>query len=337
MLARVTPPERVSVVVPVYNGAGTLAELVERIGSALAGHELEIVLVNDGSDDASWARIQELARANPKVRGLDLSRNFGQHNALLAGVREATGSLVVTLDDDLQHPPEEIPVLLAALGDDVDLIYGTPAIRHHGLWRNVASRLVRIGLQSAVGSPMAAVVSPFRVFRVELRDAFDTFGGPYVSLDVLLSWATTRFQSIPVAHADRAAGTSTYTFRKLVSLALTMLTGFSTRPLRIASLVGLLATMFGLLVLAYVVVRLFVSGNPVPGFPFLASIVAILSGAQLLTLGVIGEYLGRVHTRSMNKPAYVVRTATGTESRGADALAPAHDDHNGGGRSGEQR
>ena len=135
--------------------------------------------------------------------------------------------------------------------------------------------------------------------------------GPFVSLDVLLSWATTKVGAVEVEHSERAVGASTYSFGKLVSLALTMLTGFSTRPLRIASLVGLATTVFGVLILVYVVVRFVVEGNPVPGFPFLASMIAIFSGAQLFALGIIGEYIGRMHVRTMSQPAYVVRREVG--------------------------
>jgi len=273
----------------------------------------EIVLVNDGSVDGSWRRIVELAAAHPSVRGLELSRNFGQHNALLAGVRAARGDVIVTLDDDLQHPPEEIPKLLTQLGTGVDLVYGTPAVRQHKPWRNLSAHLVRVGLKSAAGAEFAASVSPFRAFFADLRHAFESFAGPYVSVDVLLSWATTRVGAVEVDHAERAVGASTYSFGKLVSLALTMLTGFSTRPLRVASLVGLAATAFGLLTLVYVIVRFVIDGNPVPGFPFLASMIAIFAGAQLFALGIIGEYIGRMHVRIMSQPAYVVRREVGAD------------------------
>ena len=303
---------RVSVVVPVYNGAATLEELVTRVERALPDAELEVVLVNDDSADDSWRRIVRLAASNPAVRGLDLARNFGQHNASLAGIRAARGDIVVTLDDDLQNPPEEIPRLLERLDEGYDVVYGTPIERQHAFWRNVAAWLIRLSLRSTMGHEVAASVSPFRAFRTDLRDAFESFSGPDVSVDVLLSWATSRFAAVRVAHAEREAGRSTYSFGKLVSLALTMLTGFSTRPLRLASLIGLASTFFGLLVLVYVLGRLIVEGNPVPGFPFLASLIAIFSGVQLLTLGIIGEYLGRVHARTMDRPAYAVRDEVGS-------------------------
>ena len=292
-----------SVVVPVYNSAGTLDALVDRIGRALDGRDHEIVLVNDASTDESWAKVVELAAGRFEVRGLDLARNFGQHNALLAGIRAARGAVIVTLDDDLQNPPEEIPRLLARLEEGYDVVYGTPNVRQHKRWRNVAARLMRYSLRSSMG-PVAELVSPFRALRTQLRDTFASFAGPDVSIDVLLSWSTSRFSSVEVEHAERSSGPSTYSFGKLASLALTMLTGFSTRPLRIASLLGLVSTFLGLLVLVWVVVRLVVDGNPVPGFPFLAAMIAIFSGTQLLTLGIIGEYLGRVHVRTMDRPAY---------------------------------
>jgi undecaprenyl-phosphate 4-deoxy-4-formamido-L-arabinose transferase len=306
------PLDLVSVVVPVYNSAGTLETLVDRIQHALDGRDHEVVLVNDGSTDASWEEVLRLASARPGVRGLDLARNFGQHNAILAGIRAARGGIVVTLDDDLQNPPEEIPRLLDRLGEGYDVVYGTPIVRRHRYWRNVAARMVRYSLRSSMGD-VAASVSPFRAMRTPVRDAFASFAGPYVSIDVLLSWGTSRFSSVDVAHAEREAGPSTYSFGKLASLALTMLTGFSTRPLRVASLLGLVSTLLGLIVLVYVVVRLIVEGNPVPGFPFLAAMIAIFSGAQLLTLGIFGEYLGRIHVRTMDRPAYAIRQQVGAD------------------------
>jgi len=314
----------ISVVVPVYNGAATIDELVDRVSAALEGRRLEVILVNDGSTDASWSRIVERSRGNANVRGLDLARNVGQHNALLGGIRAARGDVVVTLDDDLQNPPEEIPRLLARLVEGYDVVYGTPRERHHSAWRNAAAWLIRYSLRSSMDRDVASWVGPFRAFRTQLRDAFGPFAGPYVSIDVLLSWATTRFSSVPVEHSDRASGSSTYTFGKLLSLALTMLTGFSTRPLRLASLLGLASTFLGLLVLVYVLARYFVDGNPVPGFPFLASMVAVFSGVQLLTLGIIGEYVGRIHVRTMDRPPYAIRDEVGFADRVAlsDAASP---------------
>ena len=302
-----------SVVVPVYNGAGTLSALVDRVDSVLEAIDYELVLVNDGSDDRSWEQIETLAAEHPRTRGIDLMRNYGQHNALLAGIRAAEGDVIVTIDDDLQNPPEEIPKLLAELARGNDVVYGTTSLGHYGLWRGFATRLTKLALRGAVGNEIAANVSAFRAFRTELRDAFADYAGPHVSIDVLLSWGARRYGWVPTAHHARGEGRSSYTFGRLATHALNVLTGFSTRPLRIASLIGLAFTLFGLVVLAVVLVSYIVRGGSVPGFPFLASLIAIFSGAQLLTLGIIGEYLARMHMRMMDRPPYSVRRETDAE------------------------
>ena len=305
-------PGSLSIVVPVYNGATTLHALIERLEAVVAelGEEHEIVLVNDGSADDSWAVIERLAVEHERVRGIDLMRNYGQHNALLAGIRAARHPIVVTLDDDLQNPPEEMPKLLARLDEGFDVVYGASHTPQHGLLRNLATKVTKLALRGVIGGGVAADVSAYRAFRTELREAFGDFAGPYVSIDVLLSWGTTRFASVPVRHDARVEGRSSYSLARLATHALNVLTGFSTRPLRIASLIGLAFTLVGVLVLVLVLVRYLASGRVVPGFAFLASIVAIFAGAQLLTLGIIGEYLARMHVRIMDRPTYSVRDET---------------------------
>ena len=305
----------ISAVVPVYRSAGSLAELHRRLTAALEAlaAEHEIVLVEDGGGDGSWAAIQELARADPRVHGVRLSRNYGQHNALLAGIRRARLELIVTLDDDLQNPPEEIVKLVERLTDDVDVVYGTPAAEQHGFLRDQASRMTKLALQTAMGAETARRVSAFRLFRTRLRDGFAGYRGPYVSIDVLLTWSTTRFTFVIVRHEPRTLGASNYTVRKLITHALNMVTGFSTLPLQIASVIGFLFTAVGVLVFGYVLVNFFVNGSAVPGFAFLASIIAIFSGAQLFALGIIGEYLARMHFQTMNRPTYLVGEATDDE------------------------
>jgi undecaprenyl-phosphate 4-deoxy-4-formamido-L-arabinose transferase len=307
------PSPSVSVVVPVFNSEQTLDALVARLDAVLANasSNFEIILINDGSHDGSWNVVQQLAETYPAVRALSLMRNYGQHNALLAGIRSAQYGLIITIDDDLQNPPEEIPQLLAKLADGFDVVYGVPAHEQHGFLRDLASQVTKITLQGAMGAETARNISAFRVFRTELRQAFSNYRGSFVSIDVLLTWATTRFTALTVRHEPRAAGTSNYTLRKLVIHALNMMTGFSTLPLQLASLIGFTCTLLGLLVLLFVIGRFIISGGSVPGFPFLASIIAVFSGAQLFALGIIGEYLARVHFRMMDKPAYAVREDTG--------------------------
>ena len=303
------PKPSISIVVPVFNSEQTLAQLVARLDPVLreSARAFEIILVNDGSRDRSGVVAAELARSHPFVRAIGLMRNYGQHNALLAGIRLARHEVVVTIDDDLQNPPEEIPSLLGQIAAGIDVVYGVPEREQHGLLRDLASQITKLTLQNAMGADTARKISAFRAFRTDLREAFRDYRGSFVSIDVLLTWATTRFTAVVVRHDPRAAGVSNYTLGKLVIHALNLMTGFSTLPLQIASFIGFGCTLFGLAVLVFVVGRYFIQGGSVPGFPFLASIIAVFSGAQLFALGIIGEYLARVHFRIMDKPSYTVR------------------------------
>jgi len=245
-------------------------------------------------------------------------RNYGQHNAVLCGIRLARNEVIVTLDDDLQHPPEEIPKLLEKLTDDTDVVYGPPAQETHGLWRDMAIQVTKMALQSAMGAPIARKAGPFRAFRTKIREAFSGYDGPYVSVDVLLTWGTTRFDAVPVRHEPRTLGKSNYTFRKLVTHAINMITGFSTLPLQISSMVGFAFTVLGTVALFYVVIRYLIEGGSVPGFSFLASMIAIFSGAQLFSLGIIGEYIARMHARSMQHPTYTIAETTRPATAGVE-------------------
>jgi undecaprenyl-phosphate 4-deoxy-4-formamido-L-arabinose transferase len=303
-----------SVVVPVYRSETILPELVRRLEGVLPAiaANYELMLVNDSSPDGSWLLINQLAAERPWVRAINLMRNYGQHNALLCGIRAAQHGVIVTMDDDLQHPPEEIPKLLVVLHQGYDVVYGRPSQEQHGLLRDLASLTTKLALQNMMGAEIARQVSAFRVFRAEVANAFRHYEGSFVSIDVLLTWGTDRFGATAVRHEPRKGGVSGYTLRKLLTHAMNMMTGFSTLPLQMASLVGFAFTLFGFGVLCYVVVRYFLQGTPVPGFPFLASIIALFSGAQLFALGIIGEYLARMHFRSMQKPPYAIRGEVGS-------------------------
>lgn len=304
-----TPFSGLSVVIPVYNSAEMLPGLVDRLGRVLeqVASAFEVILINDGSRDASWQIIKQLSRKHAWVVGIDFMRNYGQHNALLSGIRIARYPLIVTMDDDLQHPPEEIPTLLSGLDAGLDVVYGTPLHPQHGLWRDLASSVTKYALQSTMSAETASQVSAFRVFRTRVRDAFENYRGSSAAIDVLLTWGTTRFGAVPVRHEPRASGVSNYTFRKLVTHALNMVTGFSTVPLHLATIVGFAFILFGILVLIYVIGRYLITGGSVPGFPFLASIIVIFSGAQLFALGIFGEYLARMHFRLLDRPTYLIR------------------------------
>jgi len=318
-------PRGLSVVIPCYRSAGSIGLVVEALRPILAAQApaFELILIDDASPDDTGAVIAALAATHPEVTAISLSRNYGQHAALLCGIRLARFDVIVTMDDDLQHPPAELPKLLAALTDDVDVVYGSPAAEPHGLFRGVASRVTKWVLQGAMGAATAGKASAWRAFRTRLRDAFAQFRGAFVSIDVLLTWGTQRFTHVTVRHDARTIGTSNYTFRKLVTHAVNMMTGFSTIPLQLASWIGFLLTGFGALIFAYVVVTTVIEGGSPPGFPFLACLIAVFSGAQLLCLGIIGEYLGRAHFRLLDRPSYQVRSAVLGAARAASGDAKA--------------
>jgi undecaprenyl-phosphate 4-deoxy-4-formamido-L-arabinose transferase len=307
-----------SIVIPVYNSAAILPTLIERIAQARAqiADACEVILVNDGSRDASWQIICEQAQKYPWVRGLNLLRNFGQHNALLAGIRTARFEIIVTMDDDLQHPPEEIPKLIAKLNEGYDLVYGTPELARHDFWRVLASGLTRIVLRGVLPPQISDTGSSFRAFRAYLREVFAQYASPFVTIDVLLAWGTRRLASVRVHHATRLKGKSTYSFLKLLVLAADVTTGFSTWPLRLASLIGFAFTLVGVGVFLYTLILYLIEGGSVPSLRFIGSIVAFFAGAQLFALGIIGEYLARIHLRMMGRPAYIVREQTNLPSEG---------------------
>jgi undecaprenyl-phosphate 4-deoxy-4-formamido-L-arabinose transferase len=274
----------------------------------------EVILVVDSSDD-TWDVASALACKYEPVQALRMARNYGQHNALVAGVRAARYDVVITMDDDLQHPPEEIPKLVAALTDDLDLVYALFEAEEHGAVRNFLSRAAKAGVFRAMGVQDASLLSAFRIFRTFLRAGFDRVQGPDVSVDVALSWATTRVGAVTVRMDDRAEGRSGYTFRSLVKHALNMMMGYTTKPLRLVTYLGFLIGVCGVLLAIRLLWLYFHGDTKVAGFTTIATMVAIFSSAQMIAIGVLGEYLGQLHSRGMGRPTYVVRERVGAPTR----------------------
>jgi undecaprenyl-phosphate 4-deoxy-4-formamido-L-arabinose transferase len=268
----------------------------------------EIILVVDGSPDDTWAVAHGLALRGGPVRAIRLARNYGQHNALIAGVRAARYDAVVTMDDDLQHPPEELPTLLSALTDDVDLVYGVARDEEHGLLRSLASRAVKAGL--AFGAHDTRRMSAFRAFRSFLRNGFDLVNGPHISVDVALSWGTTRVRAVPVRMDERTQGTSGYTVRTLIRHTVNMVVGYSTTPLRLVTYLGFLVGAAGLVLFARLIWSYFTGSTTVAGFTTISAMVAMFSSVQMIATGILGEYVGRIHTNGIGRPTYVIRERT---------------------------
>jgi glycosyltransferase involved in cell wall biosynthesis len=297
----------VSLVCPVYCSAQTLRILVDQICTCLNGaYKFEILLIDDRSTDSSWLEILQISKENSTVRGIRLGRNVGQHGALLAGIRSARFDKIVTIDDDLQNPPSEVIKLVQALDSNGGVVYGVSADVKQKLWRKASSVGAKQLFKKFLGFDSAVNISSFRAFETNLRDAFSGEIGPSVSIDSLLTWSTSTFCSIDVQHHPRLQGKSHYSFRKLVRFMIDTATGYSVVPLRLATTLGSIVTILGFVMFLWVTLRPLLTGVSVPGFPLLAASLAIFSGTQLLVLGILGEYIGKMHFRVMNKPSYVI-------------------------------
>lgn len=316
-----------SVVVPVYRSEKSLEPLIDRLLPVLDsfGTPFEVVCVNDGSPDRSWEVLAALVDRWPgKIVAVNLMRNFGQHAALLCGIRAARFGVVVTMDDDLQHPPEEIGKLLAALRTGHDVVYATPQRERHGLFRNVASVATKRALEWATGVPIFSKISAFRAFRTELRDAFANFEGPAMSIDVLLTWGTSKFGTVETRRDARVHGKSNYTFGKLVLHTLNMVTGFGATPLRLVFYLGAIVAALGMFGLLGQLLAAAIVGSA-GASAWLAAWTTFLLGLNLLSMSAIGEYLGRIHPHAISRPGYVIREAIDATTSVSQAdNAPAH-------------
>ena len=302
---------RISIVVPVYNGSDTIQLLTEEVEKTLASiaDEFELVLVNDGSSDNSWDVISELALKYSWVRGVNLMRNYGQHNATLCGIREARYEIIVIMDDDLQNPPREIPKLIEKLNEGYDVVYGVAHKRQQAWWKNLASVIVKRAISYVMGLRTVRDIGAFKAFRADIRKSFKDFRSPDVLVDVLLSWGTSRFASVKVDEAPRTIGKSNYNLIKLIKVSLLVLTSYTTIPLRLASIMGFSFTLLGMGIFIYVL-AIYLTAGSIPGFSFLASTITIFSGVQLFALGIIGEYLARVFERTGGKHTYTIGLTT---------------------------
>ena len=314
-------PFALSIVVPVYNGATSVGELVGELSRLKVEGGLEIVLVNDASRDESLKVCRELVRtASVPVTLVDLSRNFGEHNAVMCGLAHARGDYVITMDDDLQNPPEEVVRLFEHTRDGgFDVVYTYYAVKEHAAWRNWGSTFTNWCADRLLDKPPGLYLSSFRCISGFVCERLTPYAGPYPYVDGLIFQITHNVGRLQVRHLPRAVGRTNYTLRRLVRLWLSMFLNFSVMPLRISTLSGLAVGALGVLGILFVLVEAIFFDRAVAGWASLMVTVLILSGVQLVILGVIGEYLGRMFLTANQKPQYMVRTVWRRDADGAVA------------------
>ena len=304
-----SPVLDLSIVVPVYNSACTLPQLLARLSEVIAPITslYEIILVDDGSRDNSWTVMQSLREHYSEHLVLvQLMRNYGQHNTLMCGLGLARGEYVITMDDDLQNPPEEIPKMLQHIKrENLDLVYGCPDTRNHAAWRNLGASIVWQFYRAVFHNPVTP--TPFRIMRHQLAHSVMFYDLNFTYLDGLLAWCTTRIGAVEVEHHARTQGSSGYSLGKLLQLALNLDTNFSLIPLQVVSALGFVTATSGFLAGTYYLLQFLAANIVIPGYASTIIAILILGGVQLLALGVIGEYLGRLHLNVNRKPQYVIR------------------------------
>lgn len=296
-----------SIIIPVFQPTKKLQKLLTNIDYQYNTKKVyEIIIVDDSDCDKSWTFINTFINCSNR-KSIQLTKNFGQHGAILAGLSSAKGKYIITIDDDGQHDPEELGRLMAAMDDGVDVVYGYPLISHHARWRNWSSQISKFILSKITGIYHMRHISAFRIFRTEcLKTEYAELGSD-VNIDVMLSWVTSRFQAVGVRHHARTEGQSGYSFFRLLKHMSNLYIGYTTVPLRIVTITGLVAFTVGVLLMVYVIYKFYTSNNVVPGFAFTAVTIILFSGLQMISLGIIGEYIARIHILTNKKPAFVVK------------------------------
>jgi len=302
----------ISIVIPVYGSEKILPVLVSEIDKEMKKNnkKYELILISDNSPDNSWNIIEKLSLKYKTIKGLLLRLNAGQHNAIMAGLSIAKGNVIVTLDDDLQHSPADIVKLSNKIDEGYDAAYANFRTRKHPLWKILGSKINNAVATFLIKKPIDLYLSPFRAFNSDIKDEMLRYSGPYVYIDGLILASTRNIFSVSLNHHQRYEGKSHYNFKKSLSLWIKMATNFSITPLRISSFLGIFFSVLGLLFAILLVIQKFTLNAMPIGWSSLIVTVLIIGGIQLLVLGMIGEYLGRILITLNNKPQYIISKKT---------------------------
>ncbi len=297
-----------SVVVTVYKSAGTLKVLTERLIKVLEsyGDSFEILFVEDCGGDSSWQVIKELAKTDSRIRGIELTNNFGQHPATICGFENTRGKIVATMDDDMEVPPEYLPALIDKVKEGYDVVYGTHSTTTHSIFRTLASRLSRFIFKLSIPD----IFSDYRSFRAmdsKIAKGITKFDSDFPFIDGYLAWISAKKTSVPVVHQERASGGSTYNLYKLVTITFRIMFTYSLLPLRIVTLIGIGVSILGFSSVAYLIYQKLSGAISVSGYTGIMASILTLGGLQLFVIGVIGEYIGRISKRVSKKPNFVIK------------------------------
>lgn len=298
----------ISIVIPVYNSEKTIGALVEQLQSILNGkYKFDIILINDGSQDCSFDVLKDLSIRYSNIKVLDLSRNFGQHNAIMAGFNYANGDYVVTMDDDLQHPPEEILKLIKEIDNGYDVVYGQYVVKQHSFFKNFGSEVNDVMANVLIKKPIEIRFTSFRIIKSYVISGIQKYEAPFPYLDGLIIRITKNIGKISVDHKKRANGKTNYTFTKMFGLWFNGFLNFSIVPLRLFSYIGIVFAAVGFLFAIKILLDKLLFSTPMIGWTSLIVAILIFSGVQLISIGLVGEYIGRIFLTQNKTPQYIIK------------------------------
>lgn len=317
--------EKVSCVIPCYHSAKTIGKVtagIEKVFAAHPGWDYEIILVNDNPPDDTWQVIRDLCRKNPKIHGLCFSRNFGQHAALMAGYRQVTGDIVVSLDDDGQNPPEQMFRLILAIDGEHDLVYADEPKAKKAKWRVMGSRMTNRMFSWLMGKPRELYLSSYYAAKRFVIDEMVRCESPFPYVDGLALQSTSRYRNVAVDTLERAEGRSGYTLFSLFKLWTNGLTAFSIKPLRIATVLGGCVSVIGVVLGILLIVQKLIYRDAInAGWTSLMAVMLLLFGMMMMIMGLVGEYVGRIFVTMNRSPQYVVKLDTRQETPAAETVA----------------
>jgi glycosyltransferase involved in cell wall biosynthesis len=299
--------KKLSIVIPVYNSESILPVLVDELRKALLQIEYEVILVNDCSKDKSWSVMKELISKNNNLIGINLRINIGQDGAIMAGLNNTNGEFIIIMDDDLQHNPYDIKKLYTECENGFDVCFGQLQEKKQKWWKNIGSYVNDKASTILLDKPKDIYLSPFVAIRRSVIMEVIKYSGPYPYLPGLILRITKNITQIVVEHRSRYEGTSNYSLMKSINVIARVFTSFSIKPLRLAIFLGIFASIFGFVLSLYFLYDYFVRNNYVEGWTTIVLLLLIFGGLILLSLGIIGEYVGRIYLSINNKPQFVIR------------------------------